>query len=220
MRVILLGCPGAGKGTQAEQICDRYRIPQVSTGDMLRAAVKEGTELGKKAASIMQSGSLVPDDIMISLVKQRIQAADCATGFLLDGFPRTLPQAIALHDAHINIDHVIELYVDDETVIRRLSGRRVHLASGRVYHVEFNPPKVPGKDDVTGEPLIQREDDKESTVRHRLKVYYAQTIPLTDYYTHLASSNDPAAPVFSQIDGNQPVHQVSKEIFSILGSLS
>lgn len=218
MRVILLGCPGAGKGTQANQICTQYQIPQISTGDMLRTAVKEGNELGRQAESIMQSGSLVPDEIMIGLVKARIQAEDCKNGFLLDGFPRTLPQAIALRDAQINIDYVIEIYVDDDTVIRRLSGRRVHLASGRVYHVDFNPPKVPDKDDLTGEPLIQRDDDKESTIRHRLQVYYAQTIPLLDYYTHLASSNDPAAPVFSQIDGNQPVNQVSKEIFSILGN--
>lgn len=186
---------------------------------MLRAAVKEQSELGKQAARIMQTGALVPDEIIITLVEKRIQADDCAKGFLLDGFPRTVPQANALRDAHINIDHVIEIYVDDETVIRRLSGRRVHLASGRTYHLEFNPPKVPGKDDLTGEPLVQREDDKEATVRERLKVYYDQTIPLIDYYTHLASSNNPAAPVFSQIDGNQPVYQVAKEIFSILGNV-
>lgn len=216
MRVILLGCPGAGKGTQANFICEKFQIPQISTGDMLRTAVKEGTALGKQAANIMATGALIPDDIIIHLVEQRIQQPDCTKGFLLDGFPRTLPQAIALHDAHITIDHVIEIYIDDEVVIKRLSGRRVHPASGRVYHIEFNIPKVPGKDDITGEPLIQREDDKESTVRHRLKVYYEQTIPLLDYYTQLANSGESLAPVFSQIDGNQPVPQVTREIFSIL----
>ncbi len=218
MRIILLGCPGAGKGTQAKLICDHYHIPQISTGDMLRAAVKEGNELGKQAASIMTSGALVPDKIITDLVKQRIHQPDCANGFLLDGFPRTLPQAIALHEAKINIDHVIEIYVDDETVINRLGGRRVHPASGRVYHIQFNPPHVPDKDDVTGEPLIQREDDKESTVRNRLKVYYEQTIPLLDYYTRLANSKERDAPVFSQINGNQAVPQVTKEIFSVLGN--
>jgi adenylate kinase len=217
MRVILLGCPGAGKGTQAKVICERYHIPQISTGDMLRAAVNEGSDLGKQVASIMSSGALVPDDIMIQLVQKRITDPDCANGFLLDGFPRTVPQAIALHDAKISIDHIIEIYVDDETVIRRLSGRWVHPGSGRAYHIYFNPPLVPGKDDITGEPLIQRDDDKESTVRHRLKVYYDQTIPLLDYYTHLANSSEEHAPMFSQINGNLPVAQVTKEIFSILG---
>jgi adenylate kinase len=216
MRIILLGCPGAGKGTQANLICKRFQIPKISTGDMLRAAVSEGTTIGKQAESIMAKGSLVPDNIIINLVEQRIQQDDCKNGFLLDGFPRTLPQAVALHDAKIHIDHVIEIYVNDQTVVRRLSGRSVHLASGRVYHVDFHPPKVPGIDDVTGEPLIQREDDKESTVRHRLKVYYDQTIPLLDYYTHRANSGEQDVPVFGQIDGDQPVAQVTKEILSIL----
>lgn len=217
MKIILLGCPGAGKGTQAQLICQHYHIPQISTGDMLRAAVKAGTDLGKKAAAIMNAGNLVPDDIMIQLVEVRVREPDCVNGFLLDGFPRTVPQAVALKDAHIMIDHVIEIYVDDETVVKRLSGRMVHLASGRVYHPLYNPPKQPGVDDVTGEPLIQREDDKESTVRKRLEVYYQQTIPLLDYYTHLAASNMEGAPIFSQIDGSLPVSQVTKDVFAILG---
>ena len=216
MRVILLGCPGAGKGTQSELICQRFNIPAISTGAMLRKAVEEKTPLGQQAALIMAQGSLVPDDIIISLVKERIKLDDCRNGFLLDGFPRTVPQASALQEAEIFINHVIEIYVEDETVIRRLSGRRIHPASGRVYHVDFHPPKVPGFDDVTGEPLIQREDDTESTIRHRLKVYYNQTIPLLDYYTQLSNSGEPHAPVFSQIDGDRPVAQVTKEIFSIL----
>jgi adenylate kinase len=219
MRIILLGCPGAGKGTQANLICEYFHIPQISTGDMLRAAVQEGSDLGKQAAIIMARGALIPDDIITNLVAQRIQCDDCKNGFLLDGFPRTLPQAIALHDAHIMLDHVIEIYVNDETVIRRLSGRRVHPASGRVYHVNFQPPKVPGIDDITGEPLIQRDDDKEDTIRNRLKVYYDQTIPLLGYYTHRANSCEKNSPVFSQIDGDQSVTQVTKEIFSILKSV-
>lgn len=216
MRIILLGCPGAGKGTQANLICQRFQIPQISTGDMLRAAVIAGTPLGKQAENMMTKGALVPDNLIIDLVAERIRQEDCKNGFLLDGFPRTLPQAVALQDAQIIIDHVIEIYVNDQTVIRRLSGRSVHPASGRVYHVDFNPPKVPGIDDATGEPLIQRDDDKEETVRHRLKVYYEQTIPLLDYYTQRANSGEKDTPVFSQIDGDQPVAQVTKEIFSIL----
>jgi len=216
MRIILLGCPGAGKGTQANLICQRFQIPQISTGDMLRAAVSAGTVLGKQAESIMATGALVSDNLIIDLVAQRIQQDDCKNGFLLDGFPRTLPQAVALRDARIDIDHVIEIYVTDQTVVRRLSGRSIHPASGRVYHIDFHPPKIPGKDDLTGEPLIQREDDKEETVRHRLKVYYEQTIPLLDYYTQLANSEENGVPIFSQIDGDQPVSQVTKEIFSVL----
>ncbi len=217
MRVILLGCPGAGKGTQAKIICAHYNIPQISTGDMLRAAVASGSPLGQQAKAIMDSGALVSDDIVIQLVKDRIKKPDCECGFLLDGFPRTLPQAQALYDAHIFIDHVVEIYVDDEDVIQRLSGRMVHLASGRVYHPAFNPPKHPGIDDVTGEPLVQREDDKEATVRERLKIYYQQTIPLIDFYTQLASNHLPDAPTFSQINGNLPVSQVTQELFQVLG---
>ena len=217
MKIILLGCPGAGKGTQSKLICERYGIPQISTGDMLRAAVSAGTTLGKQAEAIMNAGNLVPDDIMIKLVEERVQKSDCAKGFLLDGFPRTLPQAIALQDAHIYMDHVIEIYVDDETVVKRLSGRMVHLPSGRVYHPVFSPPENPGFDDVTGEPLIQRDDDKESTVRKRLEVYYRQTIPLLDYYTQLANGHAACAPTFSQIDGALPVSQVTQDAFAILG---
>jgi adenylate kinase len=182
MRLILLGGPGAGKGTQANYIKERYQIPQISTGDMLRAAVKAGTELGKKAKQVMDAGGLVPDDVIIGLVKERIKEADCQKGFLFDGFPRTIPQADAMKEAGVPIDAVVEIDVPDQEIIKRMSGRRVHLASGRTYHVIFNPPKVEGKDDVTGEPLIQRDDDQEETVRKRLDVYHAQTEPLVEYF--------------------------------------
>ncbi|AMO57944.1 adenylate kinase [Endozoicomonas montiporae] len=182
MRVILLGAPGAGKGTQAQFIMEEFGIPQISTGDMLRAAIKNGTELGKKVKAVMDSGSLVSDEIIIALVKERIAEADCAAGFLFDGFPRTIPQAEALRDAGVEIDHVVEIAVQDEEIVQRMAGRRVHPGSGRTYHVVYNPPKVEGKDDVTGEDLIQREDDAEETVRHRLGVYHDQTAPLVDFY--------------------------------------
>lgn len=182
MRVILLGAPGAGKGTQAQFIMEEFGIPQISTGDMLRAAIKNGTELGKKVKAVMDSGSLVSDEIIIALVKERIAQDDCAKGFLFDGFPRTIPQAEALRDAGVEIDHVLEIAVEDEEIVKRMSGRRVHQESGRTYHVVFNPPKVEGKDDVTGEELIQRADDTEETVRKRLGVYHDQTAPLVDFY--------------------------------------
>ncbi len=182
MRLILLGGPGAGKGTQANYIKEKYQIPQISTGDMLRAAVKAGSELGKQAKSFMDAGGLVPDEVIIGLVKERIKDKDCQKGFLFDGFPRTLPQADAMKAAGVGIDAVVEIDVPDEEIIKRMSGRRAHLASGRTYHVIYNPPKVEGKDDVTGEPLVQRDDDKEETVKKRLEVYHAQTEPLVDYY--------------------------------------
>ena len=185
MRVILLGAPGAGKGTQAQFIMEEFGIPQISTGDMLRAAIKNGTELGKKVKAVMDSGSLVSDDIIIALVKERIAEADCAGGFLFDGFPRTIPQAEALRDAGVEIDHVVEIAVEDEEIVQRMGGRRVHPGSGRTYHVVYNPPKVEGKDDVTGEDLIQRKDDVEETVRHRLGVYHEQTAPLVDFYKNI-----------------------------------
>ena len=185
MRVILLGAPGAGKGTQAQFIMEEFGIPQISTGDMLRAAIKNGTELGKKVKAVMDSGSLVSDEIIIDLVKERIAQDDCESGFLFDGFPRTIPQAEALRDAGVAIDHVVEIAVADEEIVKRMSGRRVHQASGRTYHVIFNPPKVEGKDDVTGEELIQRADDNEETVRHRLGVYHEQTAPLVSFYQNM-----------------------------------
>jgi adenylate kinase len=190
MRVILLGAPGAGKGTQAQFICEEFGIPQISTGDMLRAARSAGTPLGQEAERYMSAGELVPDDLIIALVKERITEDDCANGFLFDGFPRTIPQAQALEDADIVIDHVVEIDVDDEQIVRRLSGRRVHEASGRVYHVDFNPPKEEGVDDVTGEPLVQRADDTEDTVRRRLDVYREQTQPLVAFYTSLAKERE------------------------------
>jgi adenylate kinase len=188
MRIILLGAPGAGKGTQAKFITEKFGIPQISTGDMLRAAVKAGTPLGLKAKAVMDSGALVSDDIIIGLVKERITQADCAKGFLFDGFPRTIPQADAMRDAGVPIDLVLEIAVPDSEIIERLSGRRVHVASGRTYHVKFNPPKVAGKDDVTGEDLIQRDDDKEDTIKHRLSVYHDQTSKLIGYYQQVAAS--------------------------------
>jgi len=217
MRVILLGGPGAGKGTQANYIKEKYGIPQVSTGDMLRAHVKAGTELGQAAKKIMDQGGLVSDDIIIGMVKERIQEDDCSNGFLFDGFPRTIPQAEALKSAGIQVDAVVERDVPDQEIINRMSGRRVHLGSGRTYHVIFNPPKQEGKDDVTGEPLIQRDDDKEETVRARLKVYHDQTEPLIEYYTNYATSGEPGAPRYHKIAGVGSVEQIRDAIFAALG---
>lgn len=219
MRLILLGGPGAGKGTQANYIKEHYQIPQISTGDMLRAAVKAGTELGLKAKGFMDSGGLVPDDVIIGLVQERIKEPDCAKGFLFDGFPRTIPQADAMKEAGVSIDAVVDIDVPDGEIIKRMSGRRVHLASGRTYHVVFNPPREEGKDDVTGEPLIQRDDDKEATVRKRLEVYHSQTEPLIDYYKNWQSSKDPAAPRYIRIDGIGKVGEIRDQIFAALDSL-
>jgi adenylate kinase len=219
MRLILLGGPGAGKGTQANYIKERFGIPQISTGDMLRAAVKAGTDLGKEAKKFMDSGGLVPDEVIIGLVKERIKAPDCQKGFLFDGFPRTIPQADAMKAAGVPIDAVVEIDVPDEEIIRRMSGRRVHLASGRTYHVVFNPPKVEGKDDVTGEPLIQRDDDKEETVRKRLKVYHDQTEPLVAYYKEWAAGGKAGAPRHIRIEGVGKVDEIRDQIFKALDAL-
>jgi adenylate kinase len=219
MRLILLGGPGAGKGTQANYIKERYDIPQISTGDMLRAAVKAGTDLGKKAKEYMDSGGLVPDEVIIGLVKERIQEPDCQKGFLFDGFPRTIPQADAMKDAGVPIDAVVEISVPDEEIIKRMSGRRAHLPSGRTYHVVFNPPKVEGKDDVTGEPLIQRDDDKEETVRKRLEVYHDQTEPLVDYYKKWEASGEDRAPKYIQVEGVGKVDEIRDKIFEKLDAL-
>lgn len=216
MRVILLGGPGAGKGTQANYIKERYNIPQISTGDMLRAHVKAGTELGVAAKKIMDEGGLVSDEIIMGMVKERITEADCSNGFLFDGFPRTIPQAEALQQAGVTIDAVVEIDVPDEEIIKRMSGRRVHLASGRTYHVTFNPPKVDGKDDVTGEDLIQRDDDREETVRARLKVYHDQTEPLITFYSKWAGSGEDAAPEYHKIAGVGGVEDIRDAIFSAL----
>ena len=216
MRLILLGGPGAGKGTQANFVKEKFGIPQISTGDMLRAAVKAGTELGMKAKKIMDEGGLVSDDIILGLVKERIQEPDCATGFLFDGFPRTIPQADAMKDEGVSIDYVVEIVVDDDEIIKRMSGRRVHLASGRTYHVIYNPPKEEDKDDVTGEALIQRDDDQEETVRKRLAVYHEQTEPLVAYYSDWAESGDPKAPKYVRIDGIGSVEDIRDRIFSAL----
>jgi adenylate kinase len=215
MRIILLGPPGAGKGTQAEFICQRYGIPKISTGDMLRAAVVAGTALGLQAKGVMEAGDLVPDDIILGLVEERISKPDCEKGFLFDGFPRTIQQADGLKDRGVNIDYVIEIRVDEDEIVRRLSGRRVHLASGRTYHVLFNPPLVEGKDDPTGELLIQREDDREEAVRNRLKVYYQQTRPLIDYYSNLTHT-DKYAPRYVLIDGVGNVEQIRNRIFTAM----
>jgi adenylate kinase len=216
MRLILLGPPGAGKGTQATIICKQFGIPQISTGDMLRAAVKAGTPLGQQAQTIMAAGGLVSDEIIIGLVRERLQAADCAKGYLLDGFPRTIPQAEAMKANGIRIDHLLEIDVADEEIIQRMSGRRVHPGSGRTYHVRFNPPKVEGRDDISGEPLIQREDDKEETVRKRLEVYRAQTLPLVAYYKNWAASGDAMAPKYSYLAGVGAVEEISQKIFAAL----
>jgi adenylate kinase len=216
MRVILLGGPGAGKGTQAGFIKDHFNIPQISTGDMLRAHVKAGTELGKAAKKIMDEGGLVSDDIIMGMVKERIAEDDCKNGFLFDGFPRTLAQADALRDGGVFVDAVVEIDVPDDEIIRRMSGRRVHLASGRTYHVVFNPPKEEGKDDVTGEPLIQRDDDQEDTVRARLKVYHDQTEPLIAYYSDWAERGGEGAPRYVKVDGIGGVDAIRDTIISRL----
>jgi adenylate kinase len=218
MRLILLGAPGAGKGTQATFICQKYGIPQISTGDMLRAAVKAGTPLGIEAKKVMDAGALVSDDLIINLVKERIAQPDCAHGFLFDGFPRTIPQADAMKAAGVKLDYVLEIDVPFEAIIERMSGRRSHPASGRTYHVKFNPPKVEGKDDVTGEPLIQREDDKEETVRKRLEVYSAQTRPLVDYYSNWAKAAPDAAPKYRAISGMGSVDDITTRAFKALSS--
>jgi adenylate kinase len=213
---MLLGPPGAGKGTQAAFIRDRFGIPQIATGDMLRAAVKAGTPLGVEAKKIMDAGKLVSDDIIVGLVRERLKQADCARGYLFDGFPRTLPQADALRSTGVPLDYVLEIDVGEDDIIRRMSGRRVHPASGRNYHVQFNPPKVPGKDDLTGEPLVQREDDREETVKKRLEVYRRQTRPLVDYYSQWAAQGDPRAPKYVKISGVGPVEQIRDRIFAAL----
>ncbi len=218
MKLILLGAPGAGKGTQATFICQQYGIPQISTGDMLRAAVKAGTPLGLQAKSVMDSGALVSDDIIIGLVKERIAQPDCAAGFLFDGFPRTIPQAEAMKQAGVKLDYVLEIDVPFDAIIERMSGRRSHPASGRTYHVKFNPPKVEGKDDVTGEPLVQREDDKEETVKKRLQVYDEQTRPLVDYYSTWAKTEPGNAPKYRAISGTGPVDEITARALAALKS--
>jgi adenylate kinase len=217
MRLILLGPPGAGKGTQAASLCERYGIPQISTGDMLRAAAKAGTPVGLAAKRLMDAGQLVSDEIIIGLVRERLTQPDCARGYLFDGFPRTLPQAEAMRRAAVAIDCVLEIDVPDEDIIRRMSGRRVHPASGRTYHVRFNPPKREGFDDLTGEPLVQRADDEEETVRKRLEVYHAQTQPLIEYYRQWEASGDPKAPRHRRISGSGGVEQVRERAFAALG---
>ena len=214
MRIILLGPPGAGKGTQAQLISKEFGIPQISTGDMLRAAIKEGTELGKLAKSVMDAGQLVSDDLIINLVKDRISQPDCANGCIFDGFPRTIAQAEALSAAGVDIDYVIEISVPDDEIVSRMSGRRAHLASGRTYHVVYNPPKVEGIDDVTGEPLVQRDDDKEEVVKKRLEVYHDQTAVLIGFYSKLEGEK---APKYIKVDGTQPVESVKAEVLSALG---
>ncbi|MCU1724082.1 MULTISPECIES: adenylate kinase [Pseudomonas] len=214
MRVILLGAPGAGKGTQAKFITEKFGIPQISTGDMLRAAVKAGTPLGLEAKAIMDAGKLVSDELIINLVKDRIAQPDCVNGFLFDGFPRTIPQAEALVTAGVELDAVIEIAVEDEEIVQRIAGRRVHEGSGRVYHIVYNPPKVEGKDDETGEPLVQRKDDTEETVRHRLSVYHDQTKPLVDFYQKLAASN--GKPKYSHIEGVGSVEAITAKVLAAL----
>lgn len=216
MRLILLGPPGAGKGTQAAFITEKFGIPQISTGDMLRAAVKAQTPLGLEAKKIMDSGGLVSDDIIIGLVQDRLKQADCKDGYLFDGFPRTIPQADALKDARIPLDFVVEIVVPEENIIERMSGRRVHPASGRSYHTKFNPPRTPDKDDVTGEQLVQRDDDREETVKHRLSVYRDQTRPLVDYYSSWAESGAPDAPAYRQLSGLGSVDEIKERVFQAL----
>ncbi|NWN92567.1 adenylate kinase [Marinobacter adhaerens] len=216
MRIIMLGAPGAGKGTQAQFITERFDIPQISTGDMLRAAVKAESELGKQVKEVMATGGLVSDDIIIALIEERIQQPDCENGYLLDGFPRTIPQAEALKDQGIVIDYVVEIAVDDEEIVNRLSGRRVHEPSGRTYHVKFDPPKEEGKDDQTGEPLVQREDDKEETVRNRLAIYHDQTAPLVGFYQELAEKQPDVAPEYVRVDGVGSLDSIREQILASL----
>ncbi len=216
MKLILLGAPGAGKGTQAQYLTSKYDIPQISTGDMLRAAVKAGTPLGLEAKKVMESGGLVSDEIIIGLVKERVQQADCKNGYLLDGFPRTIPQADAMKSNNIDVDYVVEIDVDDQEIIKRMAGRRMHMASGRTYHVTYNPPKVEGKDDETGEDLVQREDDKEETVKQRLDVYHSQTKPLVDYYSAWANSGEATAPKYVKVAGVGSLEDIRDSIFASL----
>ena len=216
MRLILLGPPGAGKGTQANFIKEKFGIPQISTGDMLRAAVKAGTPLGVEAKKVMDAGGLVSDDIIIGLVKDRLQQDDCKSGYMFDGFPRTIPQADAMKEAGVPLDFVLEIDVPDSEIVERMSGRRVHVASGRTYHVKYNPPKVPGKDDATGEELIQRDDDREETVKKRLEVYHAQTKPLVEYYSQWAASGAPGAPKVRKIAGLGSVDEITRRAFDAL----
>ena len=218
MRLILLGAPGAGKGTQATFICQKYGIPQISTGDMLRAAVKAGSPMGLAAKKVMDSGALVSDDIIIGLVKERLAQPDCAKGFLFDGFPRTIPQAEALKQAGVKLDHVLEIDVPFDAIVERMSGRRSHPGSGRTYHVKFNPPKVEGRDDVTGEPLVQRDDDREETVMKRLQVYSDQTRPLVDYYSGWAKKDAASAPSYHAISGMGTVEEITQRVFAALAS--
>ncbi|HEY7675124.1 MAG TPA: adenylate kinase [Burkholderiales bacterium] len=217
MRLVLLGPPGAGKGTQASFIRERFGIPQISTGDMLRAAVKAGTTLGKAAKQVMDAGQLVSDDIIIGLVQERLKHPDCRNGYLLDGFPRTIPQAEAMRNSGVNLDFVLEIDLGADEIIRRLSGRRVHSASGRNYHLAFNPPRVSGKDDITGEPLIQRDDDREETIRKRLEVYQQRTRPLVEYYSTWAAQGDPRAPRYRKISGIGTVEEIRERILAALG---
>ena len=218
MRVVLLGGPGAGKGTQAAYITDRYGIPQISTGDMLRAAIRSGSELGAGAKALMDAGRLVPDETIVGLVEERIAAGDCASGFLLDGFPRTMPQAEAMRTRGIRIDAVVEITVPDEHIVERMSGRRVHPGSGRTYHVRFNPPAEEGLDDLTGEPLVQRDDDRESTVRHRLRVYHEQTAPVVEYYRQWETDSPSSAPRVARVDGLGSLADVRDRVFAALDS--
>ena len=219
MRIILLGGPGAGKGTQAAFVSERYGIPQVSTGDMLRAAIRSGSELGGRAATLMDAGRLVSDEIIIGLVEERIAAGDCASGFLLDGFPRTIPQAAAMRARGVGIDAVVEIAVPDERIVERMSGRRVHPGSGRTYHVRFNPPAVEGIDDVTGEPLVLRDDDREDTVRRRLEVYHEQTEPIIGYYRQWGEDDPRSAPRVSRVDGLGPLEDVRERMFAVLNAI-
>jgi adenylate kinase len=218
MRIILLGMPGAGKGTQAQFLMDRFGIPQVSTGDMLRAAIKAASPLGVEAKRYMDKGELVPDRVVIELVKQRVREPDCARGYIVDGFPRTIPQAEALREAGIDVDFIVEIEVGDQEILRRMSGRRVHPGSGRTYHVDYNPPKVPGKDDLTGEPLVQRADDNEETVKKRIATYHSQTKPLVAYYLKWADSGDPRAPKYVNIYGRGSVEHIRDKIFAALAA--
>ncbi|WP_137940178.1 adenylate kinase [Chitinivorax sp. B] len=218
MKLILLGAPGAGKGTQAKFICEKFGIPQISTGDMLRAAVKAGTPLGIEAKKIMDAGGLVRDDIIIGLVKERIAQPDCANGFLFDGFPRTIPQADAMREAGVALDYVVEIDVPDSAIVERMSGRRVHLPSGRTYHVKFNPPKIEGQDDETGEPLVQRDDDQEETVKKRLAVYHEQTEVLVGYYSQIAASGVADAPRYVKVAGVGAVESIRDTVFKALGT--
>ena len=216
MRLILLGAPGAGKGTQAKFICEKFSIPQISTGDMLRAAVKAGTPMGIAAKKVMDSGALVSDEIIIGLVKERLTQPDCANGYLFDGFPRTIPQAEAMKDAGVKLDYVLEIAVPDEAIVERITGRRSHQPSGRTYHIRFNPPKVEGKDDVTGEDLMQRDDDREETVKTRLKVYHDQTEVLLGYYGDLAKSGAPGVPRYKRVNGIGNVDAITASVFAAL----